>query len=371
MRGAINIRCNAPWKRSEPRIFPFAAPPCCDSPQIGTLDMTHPRISLALETFEPLPEGQILVLGARETDDLSDLPKERLTLIQGFAPDYAALTARGFSVHPEDEALASATFAAAVIFLPRSKSMARAMIAEARSRTQGPLWIDGGKTDGVDSLLKDLKKRGATSLPISKAHGKIFAALPAEDLADWRAAETAPAEGFVTRPGVFSEGKVDRGSQLLAAALPPKLPGRVADLGAGWGWLSAQVLAVKGVDEVHLVEADYTALACARRNVTDPRAQFHWADVTDFKSDARFGAIVMNPPFHTSRDADPALGAAFIRAAARLVSLSGNVYMVANRHLPYETVLRSQFKEVEEIVAPSGPDGSFKLFRAAKPIIGR
>jgi 16S rRNA (guanine1207-N2)-methyltransferase len=332
--------------------------------------MTHPRISLALETFDPLPEGPILVLGARESDDLSDLPKEKLTLIQGFAPDHAALMARGFAVAPDCEGL-DTRFAAAVVFLPRSKSLAREMIAQANARTDGPIWVDGGKTDGVDSLLKDLKKRGLTSLPVSKAHGKIFAAMPSDDLADWRGVETIPAEGFVTLPGVFSEGKVDRGSQLLAAALPAKLPSRVADLGAGWGWLSAQVLAVKGVEEVHLIEADYTAVKCARRNIVDPRAQFHWADATTFKSDARFGAIVMNPPFHTSRDADPALGAAFIRAAARLISLSGNVYMVANRHLPYETVLRTQFKEVEEIVAPSGPDGAFKLFRAAKPMIGR
>lgn len=332
--------------------------------------MTHPRISLAIETFDPLPEGPILVFGARESDDLSDLPKDRLTLIQGFAPDHAGLVARGFNV-VADAAGLDEGFAAAVIFLPRSKSLARAMIADARARTDGPMWIDGGKTDGVDSLLKDLRKRGAVSLPVSKAHGKIFAATSADDLADWRGVETIPAEGFITRPGVFSEGKVDRGSQLLAAALPLKLPAKVADLGAGWGWLSAQVLAVKGVEEVHLVEADHAALDCARRNINDPRAHFHWADATTFKSDFRFGAIIMNPPFHTTRDADPALGGAFIRAAARLISLSGNLYMVANRHLPYETVLRGQFKEVEEIIAPTGPDGAFKLFRAAKPLLGR
>ena len=30
----------------------------------------------------------------------------------------------------------------------------------------------------------------------------------------------------------------DRGSALLAAALPAKLGGKVVDLGAGWGYLS-------------------------------------------------------------------------------------------------------------------------------------
>ncbi|WP_376874569.1 class I SAM-dependent methyltransferase [Albirhodobacter sp. R86504] len=338
--------------------------------------MSHPRISLALDAFPPLPDGQILVLGARESDDLSDLAQDRLTVIRGFAPDFAVLKARGFSVFPAIEGLEATTFAAALIFLPRSKTEARAMIAQARARTKGPIWIDGGKTDGIDSILKDMRAAGEVVPPISKAHGKIFAAHPAGDLAEWLPVETSPAEGFVTRPGVFSEGKVDRGSQLLAAVLPPKLPSRVADLGAGWGWLSAQVLGIRGVDEVHLIEADYTALECARLNITDPRAQFHWADATDISFDHRFGAVVMNPPFHTTRDADPALGAAFIRAASKILSLSGNLYMVANRHLPYETALRSQFKEVEELFAPQasgarGPDGAFKLYRAAKPVIGR
>jgi 16S rRNA (guanine1207-N2)-methyltransferase len=74
----------------------------------------------------------------------------------------------------------------------------------------------------------------------------------------------------------------------------------------------------------------------------------------------------MNPPFHTSRAADPGLGAAFIRAAGGMLSLSGTLYMVANRHLPYEDALRAAFHEIEEI----GGDGGFKVIRAAKPVVG-
>ena len=53
--------------------------------------------------------------------------------------------------------------------------------------------------------------------------------------------------GFTTVPGVFSADAPDRGSVLLAAALPAKLPARVADLGAGWGYLSRAILARDGV----------------------------------------------------------------------------------------------------------------------------
>lgn len=328
--------------------------------------MTHPRLSLALQAPDALtPQGRIAVFRPLGGTDLSDLPQDRLHLIQGFRPDFDALAARGFDVAAE----AQGAYAAAVVFLPRAKAEARAILAEACQRVGpgGPIWVDGAKHDGVDSVLKDLRQRLPVSPPIAKAHGKIFcfAADPAA-LVDWQGREFAPAPGFVTVAGVFSADAVDRGSALLAAALPDHLPARVADLGAGWGWLAAQILTRKGVEELHLVEADHAALACARRNVTDPRARFHWADATRFDPEARLGAVVMNPPFHTTRAADPGLGAAFIRAAGAMLSLSGTLYMVANRHLPYEEALRAAFHEIEEI----GGDGAFKVIRAAKPIVG-
>lgn len=61
--------------------------------------MSHPRLSLALEAPEALPpEGRIVVYRPTAETDLSDLPKDRLQLVQGFRPDHDALAARGFAV---------------------------------------------------------------------------------------------------------------------------------------------------------------------------------------------------------------------------------------------------------------------------------
>jgi 16S rRNA (guanine1207-N2)-methyltransferase len=63
----------------------------------------------------------------------------------------------------------------------------------------------------------------------------------------------------------------------------PPLKGRVADLGAGWGYLSGEILAEQeGIAHLDLIEADHDMLEAARANVDDPRAAFHWADVTRF-----------------------------------------------------------------------------------------
>ncbi len=160
------------------------------------------------------------------------------------------------------------------------------------SAAGAPVWLDGQKTDGIDSALKDVRARVEVSDVIAKAHGKIFRfAVPSDGrFDDWAARPTAPAPGFAAMPGVFSSETVDKGSAALAAALPGDLHGVVADLGAGWGWLSAEILKRDGVRELHLIEADLTALDCARRNITDPRARFHWADATRFRPERRFDA---------------------------------------------------------------------------------
>ena len=80
-----------------------------------------------------------------------------------------------------------------------------------------------------------------------------------------------------------------------------------------------------------------------------PRTPFNW--------------VVMNPPFHEGRKGVPDLGRAFIRNAAANLSPSGQLFMVANRHLPYEAALREHFREVTEL---SG-DNRFKLFAASRP----
>ncbi len=320
------------------------------------------RISLALDAGYSLPdEGRIAVVGARAGEDLSSLPKERLQIVQGFKPDFDYWQGLGFDCVVEPQG----NYAAAILFLPRSKAQALGQIADLVGRIAGcPIWVDGQKTDGIDSVLKKCRAGADVEGVLSKAHGKLFAMQAVKDaFADW-AAQPIELGPFVTMPGVFSAEKVDRGSELLVDALPEMMKGRIADLGAGWGYLTSHVLRKGGVTEVHLVEADHQALECARQNVHDPRAIFHWADATSFKPDEPFSHVVCNPPFHTGRAAEPDLGKAFLQTAARILTTSGHMWMVANRHLPYEQTLAQLFREVEEI----GGDSGFKLLHAARPL---
>lgn len=322
--------------------------------------MSQSRLSLVVEGhgFELPEEGRIAVFAARVRQDLSVLPKDRVEVIQPLFPDYQAFQRAGFACAVKEEGV----YAAALVCLPRAKAQARDLIARAVACADVVL-VDGQKTDGVDSLLKDCRKRAELEGTLAKAHGKSFW-FRGGDFADWRAPDTQEVDGgFVTSAGVFSADGIDPASAALAAVLPQKLGRNVADLGAGWGYLSAEVLKRDGIETLYLVEADRVALDCAERNITDDRAAFHWADATTWEPRARMDSVVMNPPFHIGRSAEPALGVAFIEAAARMLAPSGQLWMVANRHLPYETTLKARFANVEEV---SG-DNRFKILHATRP----
>jgi 16S rRNA (guanine1207-N2)-methyltransferase len=308
-------------------------------------------------------DGTIAVFGPRGDADLSDLSPARTLIIQPLQPDHDALTATGFTCVPDLSAHKS-DFCAAIICLPRAKAHARSLLAAAARVTKGPLIVDGLKTDGIDSLLKEIRKRTDVSGPVSKAHGKLFwLDSAAVDWADWSAVATKNPDGFITAPGVFSADGIDPASAMLAQHLPLKLGKSVADLGAGWGYLSARILERSDITALHLVEANNDALACARLNLTDPRARFHWADATTWAPSTKVDTVVMNPPFHTERRADPALGRAFVRAAAQMLAPNGHLWMVANRHLAYEAALSESFTMVEEVAG----DNRFKILQAQRP----
>ena len=72
--------------------------------------------------------------------------------------------------------------------------------------------------------------------------------------------------------------------------------------------------------------------------------------------------VVSNPPFHDGGAEDRRLGWAFIRKAAEMLRKGGVLWLVANRHLPYEAELNAAFARVR----PVADQGGYKVFEAVK-----
>ncbi len=326
--------------------------------------MTPDRWTLALDGGEiALPDGPVLVMGARADSTFSDLGDA--TCVQGFAPDHDRLAARGETVTVE----ANGTFPKALVQITKSRGGSLSAVAEALGHLPpgGVLMVDGQKEEGIEAIVKTLRKTFAMDGVYSKSHGKLAwlkrpDVIPA-DVVSWIVAPEVGEHGYMTVPGGFSVDGPDRGSEILVA-LMPKLSGRVADLGAGWGYLAGEILAEHDdIAALDLIEADHAMLEAAKINVDDPRASFHWADAARFSPDAPYDVVICNPPFHTGRRADPQLGRAFIQIAARLLTPRGRFIMVANRHLPYEDTLKTTFANG----AMLGELEGYKIYEAARP----
>lgn len=229
-----------------------------------------------------------------------------------------------------------------------------------------PFTVLAPNDKGGTRLVKELAAFGCDVDAESKRHHRICRGVRPRGL-DEAAVAAAIAEGAPrfegglgqwTQPGVFSWDAHDTGTLLLISVLP-HLAGRGADLGCGIGLLATAVLANPDVTHLDLIDIDRRAVGAARRNVKDKRAVFHWADArTAPLRDLDF--VVMNPPFHDGGVEDKALGQAFVRRAHQALRAGGAVWLVANRHLPYEGTMSPLFSEIHLRAEGHG----FKVYEA-------
>jgi 16S rRNA (guanine1207-N2)-methyltransferase len=353
-------------------------------------DHGDPVLEVLFSPFEsgalswPARDG-VLFLRARDGDALRRAPHPGLICEQSFAPAAWALRRSGFIVRdPFDDGTGGdgpelEPYPLVLVLPPRQRVEARALFARAVAQCapEGMVVACMANDEGAKSGEADLKALAGSSGGASKRHCRTFWTQIATDridhalLAAWAAAD-APrpiADGrFFSRPGVFAWDRVDAASALLAGHLPDDLCGRAADLGAGYGFLSVELLQrCPGIVALDLYEAEARALALARRNL-QPFAsacalEFHWHDVACGLSQ-RYDTIVSNPPFHAQGRTDrPDIGRAFIAAAADALNPDGRLWLVANRHLPYEQTLQTRFARVRTVAQQAG----FKVIEAANP----
>lgn len=231
----------------------------------------------------------------------------------------------------------------------------------------GRLDVMAPKDKGGSRLKKELEAFGLDVAESAKAHHRRCIALRPETVSGVEEAIAAGGPRRVegldawSQPGVFAWDRIDPGTALLAQHLPP-LKGAGADLGCGYGALATVVLRSPAVTSLRLVDLDRRAVEAARRNVEDPRATFDWADARTVGASGDLAFVVMNPPFHDGGAEDRRLGQAFIRKAAELLRKGGVLWLVANRHLPYEAELSAAFKRVR----PVADAGGYKILEAVK-----
>jgi 16S rRNA (guanine1207-N2)-methyltransferase len=317
-------------------------------------------LMLAFEGEDALPVPQrALFIGAQPHPDLKEWPD-----VVGWQPLKPLATAWDAAGFTRVDALPWKKFPVDLVLPGKSRDETLSWFAAARDRLApgGRIVAALPNTAGAGRFEKELSRVTGNIASIQKHKCRAFHATmdDADEsvLSEWRKlGEAREVSGFSVEAGIFSSDHVDPGSQLLADHLPAHLRGNVADLGAGWGFLSDTILRrCPGVDRLDLYEADARALRHARTNLARhrpeaarlssppcsaderPEIRYHWHDVTTGLPD-RYDAIVMNPPFHTGQATDVDLGRAFLKVASSSLHRGGRLLLVANRQLPYEAAL--------------------------------
>lgn len=281
------------------------------------------------------------------------LSNAQIHAVQGFRPEYLRLQRAGFQVTPE---VSADGFDGGLILVSRHRGETRALINQALDRVKhgGMIVLAGAKNDGIASVAKEVGEQFEILGSQSKHHAKALWFVKTGS-SRFAVEPILPVEGrYETAPGMFSSQHVDPGSAFLIESLPRDLKGRIADFCAGWGYLSVESAALcPAVKSIDLFEADFASLETAKRNMAklSPQlaADFQWLDLMSEKTAGNYDTIIMNPPFHQGRAADPAIGNAIIRNAHNALHKGGKLYLVANRALPYETTLDALFFKSGEL----------------------
>jgi 16S rRNA (guanine1207-N2)-methyltransferase len=294
---------------------------------------------------------------------------------QSFKPEFDALQRSGLSVV---EALDEGkTYSLILILPPRQREEARALFARAVAMLSpgGRVIAAISNSEGARSGESDLSKLAGSLEVTSKHKCRVFWTSPNATIDvrvrdEWReldAPRLIESDRFWSRPGIFAWDRIDPASALLAEHLPNKLSGSAADLGAGFGYLTYELLQrCPRITSVDVYEAERRALALAVKNLepfeSRSKLNYRWHDVAAGLSH-KYDVIVTNPPFHAQRGVDrPDIGRRFISVAAEALNRRGRLWLVANRHLPYEAALAAEFSEVRTVTQQFG----FKIVEAVK-----
>lgn len=286
---------------------------------------------------------------------------------QSFRPEYLRLKKAGWSVVPR---LSNGGYRLGQLLLTKHKEENFANIARGWSLLAegGTLVCSGSNDDGAASLERQVGKALGLDGQLSKFHCRVFWLTrtdrsPPDYWCDLTSLRPVADGSWLSQPGIFSWDRIDDGSALLARHLPDDLSGHVADFGCGWGYLARQVLArSRSVAHIDLIDAEHRAIEAAQANVADDRASFHWLDLSQEVAPATYDTVVCNPPFHAGRAAEPGLGQNVIAAAAHALRPGGILYLVANRGLPYEPVLKANFTSFETLA----DNNKFRVSRAIR-----
>lgn len=329
-----------------------------------------PRSEVLLRQAE-LFAGPLLLAGLPADGLLAALPAAH-----GWSwlwDEYSAIEARHpgrcrFATEPPAE-----PFAAAVLFLPKSRELTDYLLAALAARLPGaPLYLVGEKRGGIERAAKQLAAFGRPRKLDSARHCQLWQvtveqAPAAPDLdALARRYPVAGADGelqIVSLPGVFSHGRLDAGTRLLLEHLDGLPQGTLLDFGCGAGVIGAALQRRYPHSQVQLLDVDAFAVASSRLTLAANGLAgqvMAGRGIQDAPHD--LAAIVSNPPFHQGVHTSYQATEQLLRDAARHLRPGGELRLVANSFLRYPPLIEQHLGPCTVLAERDG----FRIYSARR-----
>ena len=150
-------------------------------------------------------------------------------------------------------------------------------------------------------------------------------------------------------PGVFSQSRIDPGTQFLLEHFPRvNAPEKIIDPGCGAGVLA--LAAALNWPEASITATDDSAIAVestrisAEANGFGQRIETIHTDILKGIENESADLVICNPPFHQQQRVSVESGLGFLRESARVLKKGGQLFIVANRHLGYQSELERLFE---------------------------
>jgi len=269
--------------------------------------------------------------------------------------------------------LPSRAFDAAVLFLPKSRELSDYLLQALASQLAGrELFLVGEKRGGIESAAKQLQPFGRPLKLDSARHCQLWQvrvdqAPAAPDLhALAQRYELELADGplsVISLPGVFSHGRLDRGTALLLQHLDQLPSGHLLDFGCGAGVLGAALKRRFPHNQLSLLDVDAFAAASSRLTLAANGldAEVLTGDGID-AAPLGLDAILSNPPFHEGVHTDYQATENLLRQARQHLKPGGELRLVANSFLRYQPLIEEHLGPCRILATGQG----FRVYQAKR-----
>lgn len=164
-------------------------------------------------------------------------------------------------------------------------------------------------------------------------------------------------------PGVFSQKKLDIGTELLLNNLPENMNEKVLDFGCGAGVISCFIGKKYPTTQLSLLDVSSLALTSAKKTLAMNKltgnvfASNSLSNVTE-----NYQHIVSNPPFHQGTNTSYQATEDFLKGIKPHMNTGGNITVVANSFLQYPPIMKQYIGTTHNVISKFG----FSIYQCQK-----